>query len=154
MLQNHPRQQIREDTRQKQRMVAKTFRRHRRGSFHSKFAHNIPNIYNNKIILKPSDKKAEVLGKIFPTNLLAKILSMISMEQDADATSENLKTFSKMSISSRIHKFKMDSEESCSANQSEQGSAKAEIEKGFERFLVLFLNVWFLETLQVPIIPI
>lgn len=95
----------------------------------------VPNVnfkYLHKICLKPSDKKVEVLARIFPTNLLAKILSMISIEADADATCENRKTLSTISIASRLGKLKMDSEDSCSVTELEENDlAKLDNKKGY-----------------------
>lgn len=80
---------------------------------------------------KPSDRKVEVLAYIFPTNLLAKILSIITVEEDADVRDEIIKSLSKMTLSSRHHRFKMDSEESCSEESARTTGSKTK--KGSDR---------------------
>lgn len=98
-------------------------------------------------------RNPEVLAKIFPWNLLAKILSMISVDERANMVGEVEKGLSKMSISSKLHKLKMDSAESCSISAESQQTFSQTIE-GKERFfvLVIVLITWCVEVLQVQII--
>lgn len=91
------------------------------------------------IIFKPSYKKVEVLSKILPASLLIKVLSMISVEQDNNITPECVnKNLSNISIYSRLHKLKMDSEETCCITESlKSGFQISEEKKRFDNGFVI-----------------